>query len=90
MPESLVNKNVDRIFDVRVDDGQVTQITYSGIITGIVKKHKDPMQTLLEIVYDSVYNNDDKNDHERESDEEDIYEYALLQDYYEGNLLKIN
>ena len=64
MPESLVNKNVDRIFDVRVDDGQVTQITYSGIITRIVKKHKDPMQTLFEIVYDSVYNNDDKNDHE--------------------------
>ena len=24
------------------------------------------------------------------NDEEDIYEYALLQDYYEGNLLKIN
>ena len=44
------------------------------------------MQALFEIVYDSVYNNDDESD-EQEPDEEDTYEYALLQDYYEGNLL---
>ena len=91
MPEDLVNKNVDHIFDVTDDDGQVTQIAYSGFITRIVKKHKDPKQTLFEIVYDSVYNNDDESDDdERETDEEDTYEYALLQDYYEGNLLILN
>ena len=71
MPEDLVNKNVDHIFDVTEDDGQVTQIAYSGFIARIVKKHKDPMQTLFEIVYDSVYNNDDESDNEREPDEED-------------------
>ena len=27
---------------------------------------------------------------EREPDEEDTYEYALLQDYFEGNLLILN
>ena len=89
MPEDLVNKNVDHIFDVTDDDGQVTQIAYSGFITRIVKKHKDPKQTLFEIVYDSVYNNESDDD-EQEPDEEDTYEYALLQDYYEGNLLTLN
>ena len=53
MPDDLVNRNVDHIFDVTEDDGQVTRIAYSGIITRIVKKHKDLMQTLFEIVYDS-------------------------------------
>ena len=49
------------------------------------------MQTLFEIVYDSVYNNNnDENDDERNRDEEDTYEYALLQNYYEGNLLILN
>ena len=63
------------------------KIAYSGFITEIAKKHKDLMQTLFETVYDSVYNNDDESDGQREPDEEDTYEYALLQDYYEGNLL---
>ena len=90
MPEDLVNKNVDHIFYVTEDDEQVSQLAYSGLITRIVKKHKDPMQTLFEIVYDSVDNNDDESDDEREPDEEDTYEYALLQDYYEGNLLILN
>ena len=53
MPDDLVNRNVDHIFDVTEDDGQVTHIAYSGFITRIVKKHKDLMQTLFEIVYDS-------------------------------------
>ena len=70
-------------FDVTDKNGQVTQIAYSGFITRIVKKHKDPKQTSFEIVYNSVYNNDDESDDEREPDEEDTYEYALLQDYYE-------
>ena len=74
-PDDLVNRNVDHIFDVTEDDGQVTRIAYSGIITRIVKKHKDLMQTLFEIVYDSVYNNNnDENDDERNRDEEDTYE----------------
>ena len=89
MPEDLVNKNVDHIFDV-TEDGKVTQIAYSGFITRIVKKHKDPMQTTFEIVYDSVYNDDGDSDNEREPDEEDTYEYALLQDYHEGNLILLN
>ena len=45
------------------------------------------MQTLFKILYDSVYNNDDDSDDEREPDE-DIYEYTLLQGYHEGNLLR--
>ena len=45
------------------------------------------MQTLFEIVYDIVYNNDDESDNEQEPDEEDIYEYVSLQNYHEGNLL---
>ena len=48
------------------------------------------MQTLFKIVYDIVYNNDDESDNEQEPDEEDIYEYALLQNYHEGNLLILN
>ena len=78
MSEDLANKNVDHIFDVTEDDGKVTEIAYCGFITRIVKKHKAPMQTLLETVYDLVYNNDDESDDEREPDEEDTYEYTLL------------
>ena len=51
MPEDLVNKNVDHIFDVTEDD---------------------------------------ESDGEWEPDEEDAYDYALLQGYYEGNLLILN
>ena len=89
MPENLVNKNLNHIFDVTEDDGQVTQIAiaYSGFITRIVKKRKDPMQTLFEIIYESVYNDDEESGDEQESDEEVTYGYALLQDYYEENLL---
>ena len=42
------------------------------------------------IEYDSVYNDDqsdDESDNEQEPDEKDTFEYALLQDYHEGNLL---
>ena len=86
MPEDLVNKNVDHIFDVK-ENGKVTQIAYSGFITRIVKKSNDPMQT--EIVYDSIYN-DGESENEQEPDEEDTSEYALLQDYHEGNLIILN
>ena len=58
MSEDLVSKNVDHIFAVTEDDGQVTQIAHSRFITRILEKHKDPMQILFEIVYDSVYNTD--------------------------------
>ena len=53
----LVNKNVYHIFDVPEDDGQVTKIAHSGFITRIIQKHKDPIQILFEIVYDSVDDN---------------------------------
>ena len=89
MPEDLLNKNVDHIFDV-TEDGKVTQTAYSGFITRVVRKHKHPMQTTFEIVYDSVYNDDGASDNEREPDEEDTYQYALLQDYHEGNLILLN
>ena len=69
VPENLVNKNVDHIFNVTEDDGQVPQIAYSRFITRIVKKHKDLMQNLFEIVNDSVYNNDDQSNDEQEPDE---------------------
>ena len=39
VPEDSVNKNADHIFDVTEEDGKVTQITYSGFITRIVKKN---------------------------------------------------
>ena len=48
------------------------------------------MQTTFEIVYDSVYNDDGDSEDDRERDEEDTYEYALLQDYHEGNLIILN
>ena len=47
----------------------------------------NPKETLFEIVYDSVYNNDEDSDDDRQPDEEDTFVYALLQDYFEGNLI---
>ena len=42
---------------------------------------------MFEIVYDSLYNNDEDSDDDRQPDEEDTFEYALLQDYCEWNLV---
>ena len=56
----------------------------------LLKKHRNPMQTTFKIVYDSVYNDDGDSDNEQEPDEENTYEYALLQDYHEGNLILLN
>ena len=80
----IVGKTADRIFDVEGEDGTVTQVTY----TWVVEKNKsNPKEALFEIVYDSVYNNDEDSDDDRQPDEEDNFEYALLQDYFEGNLI---
>ena len=66
----------------------LTQVVYTGVVTRIVEKNKNnPTETLFEIVEDSVYNNDEDSDNDRQSDEKDTFEYALLQDYYEGNLI---
>ena len=46
----------------------------------------NPKEALFEIVYNSVYNSDDSDD-DRQPDKEDNFEYALLQDYFEGNLI---
>ena len=51
------------------------------------KNKSNPKEALFEIVYDSVYNNDEDSDYDRLPDEEDNFEYALLQDYFEGNLI---
>ena len=40
MPEDLANKNVDTYLMLQGDDGQVTQIAYSGFITKIIKNIK--------------------------------------------------
>ena len=86
--EQIVGKTVDHIFDAEVEDGTLTQVTYTGVVTRIVEKNKsNPKETLFEIVYDSVYNNGDDSDDDRQPDEKDIFEYALLQDYFEGNLI---
>ena len=64
------------------------QIVGKTVVTKIVEKNKsNPKETLLEIVCDSVYNNDEDSDDDRPPDEEDTFEYALLQDYFEGNLI---
>ena len=87
-PGQIVGKTVDHIFDVEGEDGTVTQVAYTGVVTRIVEKNKsNPKETLFEIVYDSVYNNDEDSDDDRQPDEEDTFEYALLQDYFEGNLI---
>ena len=63
-PEQIVGKTVDHIFDVEGEDGTLTQVAYTGVVTRIVEKNKNnPTETLFEIVYDSVCNNDeDSND----------------------------
>ena len=87
-PEQIVGKTVDHIFDVEGEDGTVTQVVYTGVVTRIVEKNKsNPKETLFEIVYDSVYNNDEDSDDDQQPDEEDTFEYALLQDYFERNLI---
>ena len=48
------------------------------------------MQTPFEIVYDSVYNDDGDSDNDWEPNEDDTYEYALLQNYHERNLIILN
>ena len=66
----------------------LTQVVYTGVVTRIVEKNKNnPTETLFEIVYDSLYNNDEDSNDDWQPDEEDTCEYVFLQDYYEGNLI---
>ena len=88
MPEDLVNKNVDHIFDVR-EDGKLHKLHIVDLSQEL-QKNKDPMQTPFEIVYDSVYNYDGNSDNDWEPNEDDTYEYALLQNYHERNLIILN
>ena len=54
-PEQIVGKTVDHIFDVEGEDGTVTQVAYTGVVTRIVEKNEsNPKETLFEIVYDST------------------------------------
>ena len=84
-PEYLVGKLVDHIFDSEEDAD--LQVIHTGRITRIVKRAKNPRNTIFEIVYEADYADGDSDDEDREPDEEVTYEYALLQDYYQGNLV---
>ena len=86
--EKIVGKTVDHIFDVEGEDDTVTQVTYTGVVTRIVEKNEsNPKEPLFEIVNDFVYNNDEDCDDDRQPDEENTFEYALLHDYFEGILI---
>ena len=86
--EKIVGKTVDQIFDVEGEDDTVTQVTYTGVVTRIVEKNEsNPKEPLFEIVNDFVYNNDEDCDDDRQPDEENTFEYALLHDYFEGILI---
>ena len=86
--EKIVGKTVDHIFDVEGEDDTVTQVTYTGVVTRIVEKNEsNPKEPLFEIVNDSVYNTDEDCDDDRQPDEENTFEYALLHDYFEGILI---
>ena len=62
-PEQIVGKTVDHIFDVKGEDGTVTQVAYTGVVARMVEKNKsNPKETLFEIVYNSVYNDDKDSD----------------------------
>ena len=44
----------DHIFDVEGEDGTVTQVAYTGVVTWMVEKNKsNPKETLFETVYHS-------------------------------------
>ena len=77
--DQLVGKTVDYIFDVEVEDGTVTQVAYLGVVTKIVEKKKKKIQKKHCLkLFDSVYNNDEDIDDDREPDEEDTFESAFL------------
>ena len=42
---------------------------------------------MFEIVYDCVYNNNEDSNNDWQQDERNTFEYALLQDYFEGNAI---
>ena len=53
-PGQIVGKTVDHIFDVEGEDGTVTQVAYTGVVTWMVEKNKsNPKETLFETVYHS-------------------------------------
>ena len=39
--EQIVGKTVDHIFDVECEDGTVTQVPYTGVVTRIMEKNKN-------------------------------------------------
>ena len=88
MPEDLVNKNVDHIYLMSKKMERLHRLHIVDL-SQVLQKNNDPMQTTFKIVYDSIYN-DGESENEQEPDEEDTSEYALLQDYHEGNLIMLN
>ena len=88
MPEDLVNKNVDHIYLMSKKMKRLHRLHIVDL-SQVLQKNNDPMQTTFKIVYDSIYN-DGESENEQEPDEGDTSEYALLQDYHEGNLIMLN
>ena len=76
--DQLVGKTVDYIFDVEVEDGTVTQVAYLGVVKKNIKKKKKIQKKHCLKLFDSVYNNDEDIDDDREPDEEDTFESAFL------------
>lgn len=68
------------------DEPDITE-TYIGIITKIIRHGSGKninSGTLYEIVYDVQENSDSETDSEDEP--ETVFEYPLLEDYYDGSL----
>ena len=89
-PTFLVGKRVEHTWNV-LEEGKkrARKCIYTGTITRILRRSKDKLYTLFEIVYDvDQQESDDDDDNDDEEDEElkTAWEYELLMDYVNGDL----
>ena len=59
-------------------------MAYTGVVTRIVENNKNNSK---ETLFDRAFNNDKDGNDDLQPDEENTFEYGLLQDYFEGNLV---
>ena len=63
------------------------KLVYTGTITEIVKEARNPLYTLFRIQYDVDECDNGDDEEEEEEDIETCFEYELLVDYVNGDLL---
>ena len=84
-PHEIIGKRVEHTFMVAEEGKKRRQkLVYTGTITAIDKEARNPLYTMFQIVYDI---DECENEDGDEEEVETSFEYELLADYVNGDLV---